>query len=159
MEDCPYFDQGFCKLGSVHCPMSHVQRELCPDYQLGFCPRGPNCHREHIKSLIKAEPMSLGKLANFPAECDWLDRSTIRSAKEDESSSKRLQQKTQARIRCHNCGVVGHKSTYCQEDACDPEELNRLLAEDKEYSAHNKGVMCFFCQLYGHYSNVCPERR
>ena len=96
--------------------------------------------------MIKHDQLSLVALANFPTDYDWADRN---SRKDDETgNSKRYPGKTgqsQSRIRCHHCGELGHKSTYCQEEACDPDELNKLLAEDKEQNPQSKGVMCFFC--------------
>ena len=51
--------------------MSHVQKVICQNYMMGFCPKGPKCEKEHIKSLIPDNMLSLGMLANFPAEYDW----------------------------------------------------------------------------------------
>lgn len=107
--------------------------------------------------------LSLAKLANFPTEYDWIDKPN-RKEDSDSAPPKRTSVHNGKpalppnRIRCHNCGVIGHKSTYCQEEPRDQDELNELLAEDKEFNSQSKGVMCFYCQLYGHYANVCPER-
>jgi hypothetical protein len=38
------------------------------------------------------------------------------------------------KVRCHNCGVEGHKSTFCQEDPITQEELNAILAKDDVYN-------------------------
>lgn len=69
-----------------------------------------------------------------------------------------IYQKPMTRIRCHNCGEAGHKSTYCQEDPLPEEERNRLLAEDPHYNQQNMTVLCFKCSHYGHYANVCPMK-
>ncbi len=66
--------------------MSHTIREICQNYILGFCPDGPNCHKEHIKNLIKSDSLSLAALANFPQDYDWVDRS---SRKDDETSNSK----------------------------------------------------------------------
>ena len=71
--------------------MSHVQRDICANYTLGFCPLGPNCDKEHVKSLLKGVegPLSLTKLANFPIEMDWVDRLQHRtSGGKDDSTSE-----------------------------------------------------------------------
>lgn len=60
------------------------------------------------------------------------------------------------RIRCHNCGELGHKSTYCQEEPLSQEEKIRVLADDPDYNKQNMTVLCFKCKHYGHYANVCP---
>lgn len=35
-----------------NCRLAHVQKELCLNYILGFCPEGPLCNYFHLKSLI-----------------------------------------------------------------------------------------------------------
>ena len=40
---------------------------------LGFCPKGPNCTKSHVKSLINPNDMKLSRLANFLQEEDWID--------------------------------------------------------------------------------------
>ena len=39
---------------------------VCKDYIAGFCPFGPNCKKDHLKSVIIPEQCSLKQLANFP---------------------------------------------------------------------------------------------
>ena len=51
--------------------MSHVQREICQNFALGFCPDGPYCSKQHVKSLVPPTQISLAKLANFPVDFDW----------------------------------------------------------------------------------------
>ncbi|XP_016072160.1 PREDICTED: putative cleavage and polyadenylation specificity factor subunit 4-like protein [Miniopterus natalensis] len=41
-QDCPWYDQGFCKDGPL-CKYRHVQRVMCVNYLAGFCPKGPKC--------------------------------------------------------------------------------------------------------------------
>ena len=106
--------------------------------------------------------LSLGGLANFPSDVDWIDRPVSNNGRggrdEGHHRGNKMGNVTSSKIRCHNCGEVGHKSTYCQEKACDQETLIKLIGEDKEHSALNKGVICHYCQMYGHYATVCPER-
>ena len=42
IKDCPWYDRGFCRHGSV-CKNRHVRRVVCRDYLAGFCKNGPNC--------------------------------------------------------------------------------------------------------------------
>ncbi|XP_063473530.1 putative cleavage and polyadenylation specificity factor subunit 4-like protein isoform X2 [Symphalangus syndactylus] len=41
-QDCPWYDQGFCKDGPL-CKYRHVPRIMCLNYLVGFCPEGPKC--------------------------------------------------------------------------------------------------------------------
>lgn len=40
---------------------------------LGFCPDGPNCELQHVKSLLQPSDLKLSILANFPLQEDWTD--------------------------------------------------------------------------------------
>ncbi|EDM06525.1 similar to hypothetical protein D11Ertd636e (predicted), isoform CRA_b [Rattus norvegicus] len=48
LQDCPWYDQGFCKEGPL-CKYRHVHQVLCPNYFIGFCPKGPKCQFGHPK--------------------------------------------------------------------------------------------------------------
>jgi len=54
--------------------------------------------------------------------------------------------RSQPKIRCHNCGEEGHKSTYCQNPQILPEELQKILDQDLEYQTQNVTVLCFKCR-------------
>nr|XP_023412712.1 putative cleavage and polyadenylation specificity factor subunit 4-like protein isoform X3 [Loxodonta africana] len=41
-QDCPWYDQGFCKNGPL-CKYRHIHRVMCINYLAGFCPEGPKC--------------------------------------------------------------------------------------------------------------------
>ena len=62
------------------------------------------------------------------------------------------------RVRCYNCGEIGHKSSYCIEEPLSNEEKQKILAEDNFYNEQNRTVLCFKCKLYGHYANFCPSK-
>jgi hypothetical protein len=53
--------------------MSHVQKLICQDYIIGFCPKGPACLKEHIKTVLADQDLCLSILANFPQNDDWAD--------------------------------------------------------------------------------------
>jgi hypothetical protein len=40
----------------------------------GFCPDGPNCTMQHVRSFIQPTDISLMLLANFPEEENWIDK-------------------------------------------------------------------------------------
>uniref|UniRef100_A0A8C6QSF4 Cleavage and polyadenylation specificity factor subunit 4 n=1 Tax=Nannospalax galili TaxID=1026970 RepID=A0A8C6QSF4_NANGA len=42
IQDCPWYDQGFCKDGPL-CKYRHVRQVMCLNYFTGFCPQGPKC--------------------------------------------------------------------------------------------------------------------
>ncbi|CAH6776369.1 unknown_gene_13491 [Phodopus roborovskii] len=42
LQDCPWYDQGFCKDGPL-CKYRHVHQVMCLNYFTGFCPEGPKC--------------------------------------------------------------------------------------------------------------------
>ncbi|ORX39683.1 hypothetical protein BD324DRAFT_614589 [Kockovaella imperatae] len=43
---CPDYERGFCPRGPG-CPMNHTRKTLCPAYLAGFCPDGPKCKAGH----------------------------------------------------------------------------------------------------------------
>lgn len=85
---------------------------------MGFCPKGPDCDKTHIKSIISDSDSSLRMLANFPEAENWADKNILAV------NQGNFMGKMMIKVRCHRCGEVGHKSTYCQEDPISPEELN-----------------------------------
>jgi hypothetical protein len=72
--------------------------------------------------------MNLATLAKFPAEENWVDKS--QHGQGGLLAAKPVVAAINQRVRCHNCGQVGHKSTYCQEEPIDADELNQLLMQD-----------------------------
>lgn len=130
LEECPYYERGFCKLGGLQCPLAHSFTKVCVDYTLGFCPKGPLCEQQHIKSMISDTELALSILANFPEAENWTDRNAG-------VTSLLPFQKPVVSVRCHRCGQEGHKSTYCQEDQILQEDLNKMLAEDEQYNVQN----------------------
>ena len=77
-EPCPYYERGYFSKGyacrwAVQHTFAMLRKQtfpgggsICLDYNLGFCPKGPNCKFEHLKSVISDEQTSLSSLANFP---------------------------------------------------------------------------------------------
>ena len=57
---------------------------------------------------------------------------------------------------CFRCGVMGHKSTYCQEEQICDEQLSQILAHVQQNSSSQINVTCFCCNQKGHYANLCP---
>lgn len=57
---------------------------------------------------------------------------------------------------CYRCGVMGHKSTYCQEEQIGEEKLNQIKAHFQQNSSSQINVTCFCCHQKGHYANLCP---
>ncbi len=118
-EPCPYYERGFCKLHwAYQCQFIHrieqgARIEICPNYVIGFCPKGPSCGLLHLKGGVIADSdTTLKVLANFPDKENWSDRNAL----QQQAPAMSIFAKQMQRVRCHNCGQVGHKSTYCQED-------------------------------------------
>ena len=81
---------------------------------------------------LAEEDLSLSTLANFHRQLDWIDSKAVQRLEKENA-----QDSLQARVRCHNCGQVGHKSTYCQEEQIELENLQKLLALDEDYLKQN----------------------
>ena len=93
---------------------------------IGFCPKGPDCEMYHLKGGVIADSdATLKILANFPDKENWSDRNAYQQI-----SANSMFAKAMPRVRCHNCGELGHKSTYCQEEPLSQEEKCKILAED-----------------------------
>ncbi|EDL34421.1 DNA segment, Chr 11, ERATO Doi 636, expressed, isoform CRA_c, partial [Mus musculus] len=65
LQDCPWYNQGFCKEVGPLCKYRHVHQVLCPNYFTGFCPEGPQCQFGHPKmsppfhpSNVKLQPVN-----------------------------------------------------------------------------------------------------
>ncbi|XP_027626609.1 putative cleavage and polyadenylation specificity factor subunit 4-like protein [Tupaia chinensis] len=65
--DCPWYDRGFCKDVGPLCKYRHVQRTMCLNYLVGFCPKGPRCHFAHPKMNLLFNPSHV-KLVNQPPD-------------------------------------------------------------------------------------------
>lgn len=108
-----------------------MNNEICVNYLIGFCPKGPECEFLHLKGGVIADSdTTLKILANFPDKENWSDRNAISS----QQASTGMFTKNMQRVRCHNCGDIGHKSTYCLEEPLSNEEKQKVLAEDNVYN-------------------------
>jgi cleavage and polyadenylation specificity factor subunit 4 len=80
-EHCPYFERGFCKLNWMQCQFIHdfsYKVEICTNYMIGFCPKGPNCDKYHYKGGVLADSdTTLKLLGNFPDKENWSDRNAL----------------------------------------------------------------------------------
>ena len=77
IEECPYYERGMCKLGIFPCGLGHFPKRVCINYSHGFCPKGPNCEFEHVKSVIADSDLALMILANFPESENLTDKSAL----------------------------------------------------------------------------------
>jgi hypothetical protein len=64
---------------------------------------------------LAEEDITLSTIANFGCDYDWVDIKAAQRVDKDK------QAQSQPRVRCHNCGGIGHKSTYCQENQIELE--------------------------------------
>ena len=177
-EQCPYYERGFCHKGQeckfLRSDMTHQQLatvplmltmlsnqvvndayasfQLCPEYAAGFCPRGPHCKQRHLKSVVIDEQTSLKELANFPDEENWVQNTAMPLQGKLTGSKLSFGAPPKPPI-CHQCGVEGHKSTYCQGDKIDRVELQKITQFGHER------VLCFNCSQYGHYASLCPLKK
>nr|XP_055168409.1 putative cleavage and polyadenylation specificity factor subunit 4-like protein [Nyctereutes procyonoides] len=64
--DCPWYDQGFCKDGSL-CKQRHVRKIMCVNYLVGFCPKGTHCQFAHVEkwAIMPASAVRLQQLEGF----------------------------------------------------------------------------------------------
>ena len=46
------------------------------------------------------------------------------------------------KITCHNCGVEGHKSTYCQEEKLNEVERAKIMLMNPSTQIQNLNVTC-----------------
>mmetsp|Transcript_31695 Transcript_31695/g.30986 ORF Transcript_31695/g.30986 Transcript_31695/m.30986 type:complete len:282 (+) Transcript_31695:6-851(+) len=151
-EECPYYERGFCKRGYFDCQFIHMSKKICENYLYGFCPLGPNCDKEHLKTVISEHDTSLKILALFPDSEDYHDKNAFFQG------NMFMGMKPQNHVICHRCGKEGHKSTYCQEEQVSQEEINEKLMMSQSQIPDLK-VLCFKCKKYGHYANLCPTKQ
>lgn len=128
--NCPYYERGFWKNGR-NCKNAHISQEICEDYLYGFCIRGPNWDKAHIKSLVSVDDENLEVLANVG----------VTSA----------QTAPDTKAICHKWGNRGHKSDVCKNPPISREELQTILVNDEEYMKKAKNVSWYRCRKIGHY--------
>lgn len=126
----PYYARGFCKNG-MGCKNAHTEKQLCEDYLYGFCIKGPNWEKVHLKSLVSTDDDKFEVLANIGVQA--------------QSST------TDTKAICHRCGNRGHKSDRCENKAISKEELQVILVNDPEYMRKAKNVVWYRCKKIGHY--------
>ncbi|XP_005350983.1 putative cleavage and polyadenylation specificity factor subunit 4-like protein [Microtus ochrogaster] len=67
-QDCPWYNQGFCKDGPL-CKYRHVHQAMCLNYFTGFCPKGPKCQLGHPKMSPVLYPSNVKvSLVNQPGD-------------------------------------------------------------------------------------------
>lgn len=81
--------------------------------------------------MIADQDTTLATLANFPEKENWSDKNAFNIPPNQIFPG----QKPMTKVRCHNCGQTGHKSTYCQEEPITKDELHKILAQDEMYNA------------------------
>lgn len=161
-EACPYFDRGFCHKGAecrwinMHFVQAFKQQQLCPNYQAGFCPYGPSCKFKHLQCVIIDDDTSLKQIANFPDSENWAQIPQPGSQGFQGRQQYGRQQHHKPTI-CHNCGVAGHRSTFCQEERLEQSKLDEIISNTK--FGGNERVLCFNCSEHGHYASLCPKRK
>ena len=79
-----------------------------------------------MKSLVPEADLTLQRLGNFHPDENWIDKALRTNTPQ-----------VGAKVRCHNCGQLGHKSTYCQETYIGHEEISLLLKEDDTFVRQN----------------------
>ena len=72
-KECPFYAKGFCIKNFFECPFKHVEKKICMNYALGFCPLGPKCENDHVKSVVSLSDETLESLANFPQSENYKD--------------------------------------------------------------------------------------
>ena len=98
----------------------------------GFCPYGPDCKKRHLKPVIIDEIATLKQLANFPDSENW---------------PKPNQEKinNQRQPMCYHCGEKGHKSTHCQKDKIEQDELDKIIHNQRNSVNGQENIKCFNC--------------
>ena len=107
----------------LNCKHAHTERQLWEDYLYGFCIRGPNWDKIHLKSLVSIDDENLEALANFGV-----------SASAPAPDTKAI---------WHKCGNRGHKSDVCKNPQISKEELQTILVNDEEYMRKAKNVVWY----------------
>ena len=100
-----------------------MNRKICENYAIGFCPDGPNCTLAHIQCVILDSECKLSALANFPENEEWFDK----AAKPSHNNAFASGGPKAKSVICHHCGEEGHKNTYCLKAGLTPEERKKLL--------------------------------
>ena len=103
--------------------------------------------------MIALQDLSLSRLANFPANFNWVD-GTLTQIMRTPNYVKKFDKS----VICFNCGELGHKSTYCQEQKMPQEQISSIVEQNPEISTVILRVICFYCKENGHYADKCPYK-
>uniref|UniRef100_H3BGK0 Cleavage and polyadenylation specificity factor subunit 4 n=1 Tax=Latimeria chalumnae TaxID=7897 RepID=H3BGK0_LATCH len=114
IRDCPWYERGFCKLGSPHCKSRHTRRVMCLNYLVGFCPEGPKCKFMHPKAELYVSNHNLSKETPQLSGLSTVNTVQYKMKNMQEpaaSSHSRLRDLKQ--VTCFKCGDKGHFAKRC----------------------------------------------
>lgn len=103
-----YFYSNFGRCDNDDCMYQHISAEMriqaCPWYARGFCKHGATCKRRHVRKVLC--PNFLTGFCPDGPDCEF----------EHPSFELPLLEGGAGIVRCHFCGVLGHKSNVCDKN-------------------------------------------
>ena len=129
IKDCPWYDRGFCRHGSV-CKNRHVRRIVCMNYLLGFCPLGIKCHQKHPKFNLPVLEVAEKK----KVVCNYCKHPGHKI------------------YSCYQLPLEVRTKLQRQKELSIAQFESMLAAQ-----SNLEEVTCFKCNQKGHYANKCPN--
>jgi hypothetical protein len=100
--------------------------------------------------MVNPKDLDLIVMANFNPEENFVDQSELKQRRfQNENNSQQF--------TCHRCGLLGHKSTFCQEDKISREELENIRRNNPNDAYLSMNAICRRCGMQGHYAQDCPK--
>ncbi|ODQ53990.1 hypothetical protein SAICODRAFT_34596 [Saitoella complicata NRRL Y-17804] len=100
---CPWYEMGFCPLGP-ECRQKHVRKTMCELWLAGFCPEGLECENAHPKHIKPPQPPLRRQ-----------KREPIREEATTEEFASKPRHRDISDVTCYKCNEKGHYANHCPQ--------------------------------------------
>lgn len=112
MPECTFF-QTYGRCSNPECIFQHIKPEdkikPCENYEMGFCPKGPNCPKKHVRKV--ACPDYIAGFCHKGLKCKFAHPKWDQKILQKQD----LQKKYFENVICFKCKQRGH---YAGTDDC-----------------------------------------
>ncbi|CEH12541.1 related to cleavage and polyadenylation specificity factor [Ceraceosorus bombacis] len=159
IRSCEWYERGFCPKGP-DCPKKHIRRPACPLYLAGFCPKGKECKQGHPKTTLpsaesrRSSPVTTHRPMTL--EEAFGDRGRGRDGDDDDMAQRRS--RPSERTGGGRTGLIPREGQGARRYANNaPQQGQQPGPPPGGFKRELSEVLCFKCNEYGHFANMCPN--